>query len=45
MFQFKRDFDDDFCRARSVEFSRSLNPRLQGFDAWLAAHAREIPVT
>ena len=33
MFQFKRDFDDEYCGARSVEFSRSLNPGLQTFDA------------
>jgi uncharacterized protein YbjT (DUF2867 family) len=45
MFQFNHDFSGDFCRARSVEFSRSINPRLQNFADWLAAHAREIPIT
>ncbi len=44
MFQFKHDFNEDFCRARSVEFSRSLNPALQDFDAWLAANAKRIPI-
>jgi hypothetical protein len=44
MFQFNHDFADDFCRARSVDFARSINPQLQRFDAWLAAHAREIPI-
>lgn len=44
MFQFNHDFADEFCGARSVDFSRSLNPRLQRFDDWLAAHAREIPI-
>jgi uncharacterized protein YbjT (DUF2867 family) len=44
MFQFNHDFSDDFCRARSVEFSRSINPRLQGFNDWLNEHGREIPV-
>jgi uncharacterized protein YbjT (DUF2867 family) len=44
MFQFNYDFAREFCDARSLEFSRSLNPRLQTFDQWLAAHAREIPV-
>jgi len=45
MFQFNHDFSGDFCRARSVEFSRAINPRLQSFADWLAAHAREIPIT
>ncbi|HZI72775.1 MAG TPA: NmrA/HSCARG family protein, partial [Gemmatimonadales bacterium] len=31
MFQFKRDFNDYFCGARNLEFSRSLNPELQTF--------------
>jgi uncharacterized protein YbjT (DUF2867 family) len=31
MFQFKRDFNDAYCGARSVEFSRSLNPELLTF--------------
>jgi uncharacterized protein YbjT (DUF2867 family) len=44
MFQFNHDFSGDFCRARSVEFSRAINPRLQSFAEWLAAHAREIPI-
>ena len=44
MFQFKHDFNDDFCRARSIEFARSMNPRLQSFEQWLAGHAREIPL-
>ena len=42
MFQFKRDFDKDFREARSVDKSRQLNPKLQSFDQWLAAHAKEI---
>ena len=42
MFQFKRDFEADFCRARDVALSRSLNPRLQDFAAWLAANAGRI---
>ena len=44
MFQFKRDFEADFCRARDVALSRSLNPRLQDFAAWLGANARKLPV-
>ncbi len=44
MFQVKRDFNDAFCAARSVEFSRSLNPRLQNFAQWLEANAARIPL-
>jgi uncharacterized protein YbjT (DUF2867 family) len=44
MFQFKRDFNDDFVGARSLEVSRRLNPELQTFDQWLAANARMIPI-
>ena len=44
MFQFKRDFNDAFCGARSVEFSRSLNPHLQNFDQWLESNKSRIPL-
>ena len=43
MFQFNHDFSDEFCAARSIEFSRSLNPTLQSFDAWLKVSAKRIP--
>jgi uncharacterized protein YbjT (DUF2867 family) len=44
MFQFKRDFNDYFCGARSVEFSRSLNPALQSFEEWLGRNKDRIPI-
>jgi uncharacterized protein YbjT (DUF2867 family) len=44
MFQFKRDFNADFCAARSLEVSRALNPRLQTFAQWLSANAQRIPL-
>jgi uncharacterized protein YbjT (DUF2867 family) len=44
MFQFFRDFEEYFCGARSIELSRSLNPALQTFDAWLAANKGRIPL-
>lgn len=44
MFQFKRDFNEYFCGARSPEFARSLNPELQNFDAWLAKNKNLIPL-
>ena len=45
MFQFNMEFSDEFCAARSVEFSRSLNPALQTFERWLAANAGRIPLS
>ncbi len=44
MFQFKHDFEDYFCGARSIEFSKSLNPSLQSFDSWLAQNKTKIPL-
>jgi uncharacterized protein YbjT (DUF2867 family) len=44
MFQFKRDFQKDYCGARSVETSRALNPALQTFDQWLARNKNLIPL-
>jgi uncharacterized protein YbjT (DUF2867 family) len=44
MFQFKRDFNDYYRGARSLDFSRSLNPELQTFQEWLAVHKDQIPV-
>ena len=44
MLQFKRDFQEVFCTARSVERSRQLNPALQTFDAWLSRHAGEFTI-
>ena len=44
MFQFKRDFESYFCGMRDLKFSRSLNPELQDFDAWLARNKDRIPL-
>jgi uncharacterized protein YbjT (DUF2867 family) len=44
MFQFKCDFEDYYCGARSLAFSRSVNPALQSFDAWLAQNKGRIPL-
>lgn len=44
MFQFKRDFNDHYRGARSVEFTRSINPELQTFDQWLTRNAARIPI-
>ena len=44
MFQYKRDFESEFCGARSIERSRELNPRLQTFAQWLDEHKALIPL-
>ncbi len=44
MFQFKRDFNEYFCGARSLVTSRSLNPDLLTFEAWLTQNKCRIPM-
>lgn len=44
MFQVKRDFEETFRGARSVELSREPNPELQTFDQWLARNKQRIPI-
>ena len=44
MFQFKRDFEQDFRAARPVDATRALNPSLQSFREWLEANRERIPV-
>ena len=44
MFQFKADFEKQYCAARDLGFSRSLNPQLQTFAQWLAVNKDRIPL-
>jgi uncharacterized protein YbjT (DUF2867 family) len=44
MFQFNRDFAEMFCGARSLETSRTLNPGLKTFSAWLGENKGRIPL-
>jgi len=44
MFQFKRDFNQDYCGARNLDVSRVLNPALQTFEKWLAQNKSRIPL-
>jgi uncharacterized protein YbjT (DUF2867 family) len=44
MFQFKRDCNEDYCGARSLEISRRLNPELQTLDTWLTVNVSRIPI-
>ena len=44
MFQFKRDFELDYCRIRDLHLSRTLNPELQTFETWLSKNKERIPL-
>ncbi|MCX6169652.1 MAG: NmrA/HSCARG family protein [Ignavibacteriales bacterium] len=44
MFQFKHDFENYFCGARSLEFSKSINPSLKSFDDWVNENKNKIPL-
>lgn len=44
MFQFKHDFEEAYCGARSLDFSKSINPELKNFDQWLNENKAKIPV-
>lgn len=44
MFQFKRDFNEQYCGARNLELARALNPALQTFETWLARNKSRIPL-
>jgi uncharacterized protein YbjT (DUF2867 family) len=44
MFQFKHDFENDFCGARDLAQARALNPSLQTFAEWLQRNGSRIPL-
>ena len=44
MFQFKRDFEKDYCAARDPKVARALDPELQTFDQWLSRNKDRIPL-
>jgi uncharacterized protein YbjT (DUF2867 family) len=44
MFQYKADFEHEYCGARNVSESRSLNPELLTFAGWLAKYKSKIPL-
>ena len=44
MFQFKRDFEDQYRASRDVELARSLNPDLHTFRAWVEQNKERIPI-
>ncbi len=45
MFQFQQILGDEFQGYRDAAMSRTLNPALQDFDAWLARNASAIPIS
>jgi uncharacterized protein YbjT (DUF2867 family) len=45
MFQYKADFEAEYCGARSLTESRALNPELLTFSAWLAKYKSKIPLS
>ncbi len=44
MFQYKHDFETEYCGSRDLAFSRALNPELQTFAQWLAKNKSRIPL-
>jgi uncharacterized protein YbjT (DUF2867 family) len=44
MFQYKADFEAQYCGARSLAESLALNPELLTFSAWLAKYKSKIPL-
>jgi hypothetical protein len=44
MFQFKRDFEAEYCARRDVKRSRALHPGIADFATWLRANGTRIPV-
>jgi uncharacterized protein YbjT (DUF2867 family) len=44
MFQFKDEFEDYFCGARDLNFSKKLNPEIQSFEQWLEKNKSGIEV-
>ncbi|MCK0147861.1 NmrA/HSCARG family protein [Arenibacter sp. F26102] len=42
MFQFKKEFEDYFCKARDVNFTRELNPSLMSFKSWLIKNKGQL---
>jgi uncharacterized protein YbjT (DUF2867 family) len=44
MFQYKHDFEEEYCAARPLDATRELNPRLQTFRDWLDENAARLPI-
>jgi uncharacterized protein YbjT (DUF2867 family) len=44
MFQFKADFEADYCGARDINETKKLNPELLNFDSWLEQNKTQIKI-
>lgn len=44
MFQFKADFEADYCGARDIKEVKKLNPELLNFDSWLQKNKAAIKI-
>ena len=44
MFQFYRDFEEEFASVRNINYSSELNPDLQSFEMWLAENVKKLPI-
>ncbi len=44
MFQFKHDFQEDYCGIRDIGLAKELNPALQTVAAWLTANKSRLPI-
>ena len=44
MFQFKADFEADFCGARDINATKKLNPELLNFNTWLEQNKAAIKI-
>lgn len=44
MFQYKAEFNDEFCGGRDLTESKELNPDLQTFEEWARANKERIPI-
>ena len=43
MFQFKAEFEEEYCARRPLDVTRSLNPEVQSFEQWARANKDRIP--
>ena len=44
MYQFKAEFEKDYCQSRSIELAKTLNPSLLTFSSWLEKNKNNIPL-
>jgi uncharacterized protein YbjT (DUF2867 family) len=44
MYQFKAEFEKDYCKSRDIGITKALNPSLQSFNSWLEKNKSKIPL-